>query len=396
MLRNTSTQTIRHVTQRHPPRLGALDAQPLYIHYLATETTRRRTHSRHPTDAFALRSNDTIASIFEYAQQKAVLGVSIGQEESIQDRPQEKGASRGKRRRTLKTRRYRPIIRQIEVSANVAHKALSDRVENRELRNVVRKYVLPLRSKELARRGFDIASGAPTTALITSTRKDGLAPVQFIGKRLIRTDIQRLRRDGRPYEIRKSGSLRIYRPIRRGRARQGDYLARAILRISSDPHFRRMEGTKPDGTLHTEQCNAVLDREHSARQIRNRRRRHKAKEYALLYSQKKHQPDEIKTGKESMNIDRADPFDLLQSIAEGLGPAPLESTATGEDKTSEESQDPIWGDMPLSPLMHPELLAARNKYQTKKSPPSKDPTEFEARVARNPFGKSAGFIHNLH
>ena len=43
--------------------------------------------------------------------------------------------------------------------------------------------------------------------------------------------------------------------------------------------------------------------------------------------------------------------------------------------------------LPLSPLMHPQLLAARRRYIEAKPRASKELTKFQNTLARNPYGK---------
>ena len=79
-------------------------------------------------------------------------------------------------------------------------------------------------------------------------------------------------------------------------------------------------------------------------------------------------------------------FDVLQGISDSL-----ESVGQQSDSNQHGSPDagdvPDWNDLPLSPLMHPRLIKARKRYHETKLLPSKDPSEFEALVARNPYGK---------
>jgi hypothetical protein len=42
--------------------------------------------------------------------------------------------------------------------------------------------------------------------------------------------------------------------------------------------------------------------------------------------------------------------------------------------------------LPLSPLMDPIYLAAKQKHRLPKAPPSKNPTPFQQQLAKNPFG----------
>lgn len=43
--------------------------------------------------------------------------------------------------------------------------------------------------------------------------------------------------------------------------------------------------------------------------------------------------------------------------------------------------------LPLSPLMDPDLVAAREKWHLPKAPPSKTPTPFQQQLAKNPYGE---------
>jgi hypothetical protein len=42
--------------------------------------------------------------------------------------------------------------------------------------------------------------------------------------------------------------------------------------------------------------------------------------------------------------------------------------------------------LPLSPLMDPAYLAAKQKYRLPKAAPSKEPTPFQQQLAKNPYG----------
>ena len=75
---------------------------------------------------------------------------------------------------------------------------------------------------------------------------------------------------------------------------------------------------------------------------------------------------------------------------EGIGNA-LDIQEGASEGFQDDSSDPFkgadWNDLPLSPLMHPGLLKARKQYHEKKPLPSQDPSEFEAKLARNPYGE---------
>lgn len=42
--------------------------------------------------------------------------------------------------------------------------------------------------------------------------------------------------------------------------------------------------------------------------------------------------------------------------------------------------------LPLSPLIDPKLQAARNRYKARKPEPSREPSEFQKKLAKNPYG----------
>lgn len=43
--------------------------------------------------------------------------------------------------------------------------------------------------------------------------------------------------------------------------------------------------------------------------------------------------------------------------------------------------------LPLSPLMDPDLQAARNRYEARKPAPSGEPSDFQKKLRRNPYGE---------
>ena len=76
-------------------------------------------------------------------------------------------------------------------------------------------------------------------------------------------------------------------------------------------------------------------------------------------------------------------FGILQEIGEGLEKGSKSNT----ERDDNPSDSDLWANLPLSPLMHPELLKARSRFRTTKARPNVDKSDFEADVARNPFGK---------
>ena len=85
----------------------------------------------------------------------------------------------------------------------------------------------------------------------------------------------------------------------------------------------------------------------------------------------------------------ADVFGLLQDIeAEILSSTnshPAENSFNGTPKACSDAS-PLES-LPLSPLMHPQLLAARRRYTEAKPPPSKKLTDFQSLLDKNPYGK---------
>ena len=90
-------------------------------------------------------------------------------------------------------------------------------------------------------------------------------------------------------------------------------------------------------------------------------------------------------------IAESDMYAALQGIgssfaSDGSG-ASSEHANDSDSKASAESNNLEWGDLPLSPLMHPQLIKARTKFRQKKPLPSKDLSEFETKIAKSPYGK---------
>ena len=76
---------------------------------------------------------------------------------------------------------------------------------------------------------------------------------------------------------------------------------------------------------------------------------------------------------------------LLQEVQKEL-------KSTEADNTNDENGSKLRGaespleHIPLSPLMHPNLISARRRYTESKPLPSKDKTEFQKLLEKNPFG----------
>ena len=51
-------------------------------------------------------------------------------------------------------------------------------------------------------------------------------------------------------------------------------------------------------------------------------------------------------------------------------------------------EDSKLNDMPLSPLVNPDLYQARRRYREPKSPPSREKTRFQTQLAKNPYGST--------
>lgn len=83
-----------------------------------------------------------------------------------------------------------------------------------------------------------------------------------------------------------------------------------------------------------------------------------------------------------------DIFGLLQDIQEDLS-STTDGTAKGPDDGTQPSISTLspLEQLPLSPLMHPQLLRARRRYTEKKPLPSKELTEFQKLLEKNPYGE---------
>jgi hypothetical protein len=57
-----------------------------------------------------------------------------------------------------------------------------------------------------------------------------------------------------------------------------------------------------------------------------------------------------------------------------------------EDGAINSYEPSTWRSLPLSPLMDPAYLAAKQKYRLPKAAPSKEPTPFQRKLAKNPYG----------
>ena len=58
-----------------------------------------------------------------------------------------------------------------------------------------------------------------------------------------------------------------------------------------------------------------------------------------------------------------------------------------------QSASPPSSKLPLSPLMDPNLIAARQRYRTPKPAPSDELSAFSKKLKRNPFGRQAFLFH---
>jgi hypothetical protein len=57
-----------------------------------------------------------------------------------------------------------------------------------------------------------------------------------------------------------------------------------------------------------------------------------------------------------------------------------------EDGAADTSRPSSRRPLPLSPLMDPSYLAAKQKHRLPKAAPSKEPTLFQQQLAKNPYG----------
>jgi hypothetical protein len=71
----------------------------------------------------------------------------------------------------------------------------------------------------------------------------------------------------------------------------------------------------------------------------------------------------------------------------------VENTAEGqhislahENGVSDTQKSSARRPLPLSPLMDPSYLAAKQKHRLPKAAPSKEPTPFQQQLAKNPYG----------
>ncbi|RDW71178.1 hypothetical protein BP6252_07741 [Coleophoma cylindrospora] len=76
------------------------------------------------------------------------------------------------------------------------------------------------------------------------------------------------------------------------------------------------------------------------------------------------------------------PAGIEQAASEANSSAPTQDGQTSQVKPYERRP------LPLSPLMDPDLIAARQKWTLPKAPPSKTPTAFQKQLAKNPYAQA--------
>ena len=83
---------------------------------------------------------------------------------------------------------------------------------------------------------------------------------------------------------------------------------------------------------------------------------------------------------------REDILGLLQGLQQDLGTSNPkgDSPSHGEAKAQEEKK--TLENMPLSPLMHPNLIKARQRHLEAKPLPGRDKTGFQLLFEKNPYG----------
>ena len=94
--------------------------------------------------------------------------------------------------------------------------------------------------------------------------------------------------------------------------------------------------------------------------------------------------------RKALRVSDEEVLGLLQEFQTVLEP-------TNADNATDDNVSKQWGeqggmsfeDMPLSPLMHPNLINARKRYTDSKPLPSKDKTEFQKLLVKNPFGNTS-------
>ena len=76
---------------------------------------------------------------------------------------------------------------------------------------------------------------------------------------------------------------------------------------------------------------------------------------------------------------------LLQEVQQDI------KSTDGDKNDGDSSKSPkgvsLLENMPLSPLMHPNLINARKRHTSSKPLPSKERTEFQTLLEKNPFGR---------
>ncbi|KAL8975640.1 MAG: hypothetical protein Q9197_000115 [Variospora fuerteventurae] len=61
---------------------------------------------------------------------------------------------------------------------------------------------------------------------------------------------------------------------------------------------------------------------------------------------------------------------------------------SGYDRLETDDGNAAFSQLPLSPLMDPKLQNARNRYKTPKPEPSREPSEFQKRLSKNPYASA--------
>ena len=77
---------------------------------------------------------------------------------------------------------------------------------------------------------------------------------------------------------------------------------------------------------------------------------------------------------------------LLQEIQEDLNTPGSDGDSFNHGGSTAREEENVLENMPLSPLMDPNLIKARKRHLETKSSPSKEKTEFQSRLERNPYG----------
>jgi hypothetical protein len=78
---------------------------------------------------------------------------------------------------------------------------------------------------------------------------------------------------------------------------------------------------------------------------------------------------------------------VARALKEPVAQTEQLSTATASKTAAEDSKQFKKRDLPISPLMDADRLAARQKHRTGKADPSREPTLLQRKLVKSPYGK---------